>query len=305
MRLWFVHSGEVSLQDQIVTQISLGILTRELAPGERLPSVRELARRFKLHPNTVSLAYRRLDAEGWVEARRGSGVYVRTPDAGRGGASVPGERDGWIDRQIAGLVESARTLGVDAQALRERFLRALEASSRPAKLVLVEADAELARIVAAEIWDAAGLRVEVWPSVAEPDTAQTLLLAMPSKVEGLRAAGLTIHAVRVRGVAESLAAFVPFPRTALVGIVSGWPRFLELARTMLVAAGFDPDALVLRDARAAGAVDGLSGLDAVVCDALTARAMPKGVRVICFRLLADEGLRELREWSEAARASSG
>ena len=106
MRLWFVHSGDVSLLDQIVTQISLGILTRELAPGERLPSVRELARRFKLHPNTVSLAYRRLDAEGWVEARRGSGVYVRTPAAGRAVDAEPGL---WLDRQIAGLIESRQS----------------------------------------------------------------------------------------------------------------------------------------------------------------------------------------------------
>jgi DNA-binding transcriptional regulator YhcF (GntR family) len=297
MRLWFVHSGEVSLQDQIVTQISLGILTRELAPGERLPSVRELARRFKLHPNTVSLAYRRLDAEGWVEARRGSGVYVRTPDAARTVAKVPGE---WLDQQIAGLVESARTLGVDAQDLRDRFLLALEASARPAKLVLLEADEELARIVVAEIWEATRLPVEASASVPEGNRAQAVFLAMPSKVEALRASGLTIHAVRLRGIAESLAAFVPFPRTALVGVVSSWPRFLELARTMLIAAGFDAEALVLRNARTEGALHGLAALDAVVCDVVTAQAIPKGVRVICFRLVSEDGLSELRELTPSA-----
>jgi DNA-binding transcriptional regulator YhcF (GntR family) len=289
MRLWFVHSGEVSLQDQIVTQISLGILTRELAPGERLPSVRELARRFKLHPNTVSLAYRRLDAEGWVEARRGSGVYVRTPAAGRSVEGVSGE---WLDRRIASLVDSAKALGVNEDELRQRFLKALEA--RPATgLALVEPDAELARIVVAEIEAAIGTRVEVWETPAAADG--WVLLAMPSKVEALRARGFPVRAIRVRGVAESLAGFLPCPRTALVGVVSGWPRFLELARTMLVAAGFDADALVVRNARAAGAWNGLTEFDAVVCDLLTARAMPKGVKAICFHLLADEGLNELRE----------
>jgi DNA-binding transcriptional regulator YhcF (GntR family) len=292
MRLWFVHSGDVSLQDQIVTQISLGILTRELAPGERLPSVRELARRFKLHPNTVSLAYRRLDAEGWVEARRGSGVYVRTPLAGRGVTPVPGE---WLDRQIASLVESAKALGVNAEELRDRFLKALDAGPA-SRVVLVEADAELARIVVEEVREGLGIAVEVWDSPSGQEIEGAVLLAMPSKVEGLRAQGFEVHAVRVRGVADSLAAFVPFPRTALVGVVSGWPRFLELARTMLVAAGFDADALVLRDARSPGALDGVVGMDAVVCDVLTARAIPKGVRVICFRLLSEKGLQELREW---------
>ena len=160
--------------------------------------------------------------------------------------------------------------------------------------MLVEPDEDLARIVIAEIEEATGLRAEVSSS---PDAVAegSVLLAMPSKVEALRAQGFTVREVRVRGVAASLASFVPFPRTALVGIVSGWPRFLELARTMLVAAGFDADAIAVRDARAQVALAGLEGLDAVVCDVVTARAIPKGVKVICFRLLAEEALAELRQ----------
>jgi DNA-binding transcriptional regulator YhcF (GntR family) len=77
MRFWFIHSGEVSIREQIVTQITLGILSEELAPGERLPSTRELAHRFHLHANTVSAAYQQLESEGWVTSRRGSGVFVR------------------------------------------------------------------------------------------------------------------------------------------------------------------------------------------------------------------------------------
>ena len=45
MRLWLNHTGEVSLRDQLATQVTLAILCRELVPGERLPSTRELARR--------------------------------------------------------------------------------------------------------------------------------------------------------------------------------------------------------------------------------------------------------------------
>ncbi len=54
MRLWLARRPEVSLREQLVTQVILGILCGELAAGERLPSTRELARRFHLHPNTVS-----------------------------------------------------------------------------------------------------------------------------------------------------------------------------------------------------------------------------------------------------------
>ena len=77
MQLWFAHRSGVTIREQLVTQIILGILCGDLPPGERLPSTRELARRFRLHPNTISAGYRQLAREHWLEFRRGSGVYVR------------------------------------------------------------------------------------------------------------------------------------------------------------------------------------------------------------------------------------
>src|ERR1700675_2164320 len=77
MQLWFAHESAVTLREQLVTQIILAILSGDLIPGQRLPSTRELARRFHLHPNTISAGYRQLERERWVEFRHGSGVYVR------------------------------------------------------------------------------------------------------------------------------------------------------------------------------------------------------------------------------------
>src|ERR1700759_5727774 len=76
MRLWFSANSEVPLYRQLVTQVQLAILSGELRPGDRLPSTRELARRFAIHPNTVSAGYRELEDDGWTELRHGSGVYV-------------------------------------------------------------------------------------------------------------------------------------------------------------------------------------------------------------------------------------
>ncbi len=45
MQFWFAHGVEVTLREQLVTQVILGILCHDLHPGERLPSTRELARR--------------------------------------------------------------------------------------------------------------------------------------------------------------------------------------------------------------------------------------------------------------------
>ncbi len=48
------------MREQLATQIILGIISEDLKPDQRLPSTRELARRFHIHPNTVSAAYRDL-----------------------------------------------------------------------------------------------------------------------------------------------------------------------------------------------------------------------------------------------------
>ena len=77
MRLWLSKNSEVPIREQLITQITLGIVSNDLKPSERLPSTRDLARRYSIHANTVSAAYRELARRGWVEFRKGSGVYVR------------------------------------------------------------------------------------------------------------------------------------------------------------------------------------------------------------------------------------
>src|SRR2546423_15042925 len=88
MRLWLSKSSEVPLREQLVTQIRLGIISGDLSTRQRLPSTRELARRFRIHANTVSAAYRELHRNGWVDFRKGSGGYVRedSPDQSKEGA---------------------------------------------------------------------------------------------------------------------------------------------------------------------------------------------------------------------------
>src|SRR5450432_927386 len=116
MQLWFSRHSEVPIRDQLATQIVLGILSGDLAPGERLPSTRELARRFLILPNTVSAAYRQLERERWVELRRGSGVYVR-----RNKPAAPPSSELALDQNIARLFQSARKLGVPLAVVRSRL----------------------------------------------------------------------------------------------------------------------------------------------------------------------------------------
>ncbi|MEP6962982.1 MAG: GntR family transcriptional regulator, partial [Acidobacteriota bacterium] len=77
LRLWLSRNSAVSLREQMVMQITLGILSGDVAAGEKLPSVRDLARRHDIHANTVSAAYRDLARRDWLDFRKGSGVYAR------------------------------------------------------------------------------------------------------------------------------------------------------------------------------------------------------------------------------------
>jgi len=145
MQLWFARGSEVSIREQLVTQVVLGILSDDLAPGQRLPSTRELARRFHLHPNTVSAGYRQLQRERWVEFRRGSGVYIRATKP-----ELPSTAALALDQMIVQLFQSARKLKVSLPALRSRLRQWLELQP-PDHFLLIEPDSELRPILAAEI----------------------------------------------------------------------------------------------------------------------------------------------------------
>lgn len=79
-----------NLQEQIVRQFITAITEGGLRPGQRLPSVRESAARWCVSRNTVVLAYERLEAEGYVEARSSSGTFVhRMPPGARRAITTP------------------------------------------------------------------------------------------------------------------------------------------------------------------------------------------------------------------------
>jgi len=62
---------------QLVEHLKHSIETGAIRAGDQLPSVRKMAEDLLINPNTVVRAYRDLDAEGILELRHGSGVFVR------------------------------------------------------------------------------------------------------------------------------------------------------------------------------------------------------------------------------------
>jgi DNA-binding transcriptional regulator YhcF (GntR family) len=299
MQLWFSRTSGISIREQLATQVVLGIVSGELAAGQRLPSTRELARRFHLHPNTVSAGYRQLERGNWVEFRRGSGIYVgkRTPTPPPNGIA--------LDRLIADFFRSTRELNTPLSEVRSRLRHWLELQP-PDHFLLIEPDEQLAKIIVAEMREVVGF--PVWSCVPADYRAQAegaVPVAISFSEKTFRAslpAGLDVLTLHLRSAGASLAAHLPASRTALVGIASGWAPFLKNARTMLIAAGFDPECLVLRDPAKPGWMRGLKETAAVVCDSLTAQELRGFGRVLSFPLVADSSLRELRNYEQFLRS---
>jgi DNA-binding transcriptional regulator YhcF (GntR family) len=294
VRLWFAASSEVPVYRQLATQVALAILSGELKPGDRLPSTRDLARRFGLHPNTISAGYRQLEREGWVEARHGSGVYVRRQ---KDPALTPEQL---LDQRIARFVREVRGLGIPRATVRRRLREWLD-SPPPDRLVLVDPDLELRNILLAELRGkdtAAAPILGIAPEdCGRPEAVRgAIFLSRPSQASAVRAAlppGAELITLPIRSANQWLAPWLPAPSGHLIGIVSRWEGFLTIARTMLIAAGLPTEALIFRDARKPQWKRGLEQVSAVLCDTITATLPEVAARplVVIFPVLA-EGARE-------------
>jgi DNA-binding transcriptional regulator YhcF (GntR family) len=307
MRLWLNKSAEVSLREQLITQIVLAILSREMLPGHRLPSTRELARRFAIHSNTASAAYRELESQGWVEFRHGSGVFVRST---RPSTALTPELA--IDQLIADLAARARRMGAPEALLRARLRRWLSFEP-PARWLVIEPDPELRGIVMLEMEQELALPVSgCHPGeCAEPlRLDRAIPVVLPSKaaaVRGLLPAGIELTVLKVQPVSPELQAhllrYLPEHAKDLVGIASRWSEFQRIARTLLIAAGLPPECLLVRDATRPGWKRGLEAASGVVCDAVTAAALPSGCFPLVFHLLGEDSFAHLRGIEAALSAA--
>lgn len=115
------------LFEQIAFGVKRAVAEGRLHSGDRLPSVRELARRLTINPNTVARAYGALEADGVILRRQGSGSFVAERD------SPLSERE--RARRLAALVErltiEAFHLGFAPAEVRAALEERLAASSRP------------------------------------------------------------------------------------------------------------------------------------------------------------------------------
>ena len=289
MRFWISKNDELPVREQLVRQVVLGILSEDLPAGHRLPSVRAVARRHRLHPNTVSAAYHELLERGWLELRRGSGVYVRPMHSQT-------DRDGDLDSLLSAALQGARRRGYEP----EEVLHRLEHMVRPLvyeRVFVSEPDPAMFGILEAELGEHVSLPIAPLDSMDGQE--RSLVVALPTRATKIRNGlprGVPCITLRLRSVRAALEGESRPDGHTVVSIVSRSVEIRKWARAMLIAVGLDPDSLSEVDASNNGWQARLPSGAFVVTDVVSARDLPQGCHAKVFRVVADSSIAELKQY---------
>jgi len=103
------------IYEQIMDNLRRLIISGGVAPGDRLPSVREMAAQLAINPNTIQRAYRELENEGYLVTLPGKGAFV---------AENPGLEARRIEslwKQLEQVADELRFAGITQEELLARL----------------------------------------------------------------------------------------------------------------------------------------------------------------------------------------
>jgi GntR family transcriptional regulator len=106
---------------QLIEQVKRSVALGVLAPGEQLPTVKQLAVDLTVNPNTVARAYRDLERDAVIETAPGRGSFVRADGVSKqtvAATDVAAEA-------VTQAVREAKSLGLSAASVRDLFQSAL------------------------------------------------------------------------------------------------------------------------------------------------------------------------------------
>lgn len=111
-----LHSG-VPVYRQIIDQVTGGIATGAMTPGDQLPTVRQVAVDLAINPNTVMRAYRELEIRGVLETQQGTGTFIGSKKVKRDDV----ERRRQLSQLVSELVGRAGAAGFTLDELLEEI----------------------------------------------------------------------------------------------------------------------------------------------------------------------------------------
>ncbi len=291
MKIWLSKNSEVPVREQIMTQITLGIISGDLPVGKRLPSTKEISHRFGVHSNTVSNAYRKLAGQGLVEFRKGSGFYVREVENQNLDADLK------LEKLISEFFQNALKLGFGREKINDRLRKCTDIHPSE-KILVVESDRVLREILIEEIRTATNLQIDgigFQEFEQTPQDYDAIIVAMideKPKLEKLISSGKFSIYLKARSVPASMTGEKRPSADDLIAVVSGWERFLLWSKTMLLAARIEPESLLLRSTNEENWQNGLKSASLIICDLLTAKNFENDARVRVFQIISDDSLKE-------------
>ena len=124
MNFFIDSKSGVPFYRQIIEQVKFAIARSDLEPGDRLPTVRQLAVDLSINPNTVIRAYRELEIEGVIETHQGSGTFVgnRRPEIDHL------EKQRMLDQILTELLARASAYGLSLEDVLEGLRQRKEES---------------------------------------------------------------------------------------------------------------------------------------------------------------------------------
>ena len=111
-----VFNNSVPIYLQIVSEIKKQIVSGKLIPGERIPSVRELALTYKVNPNTMQKALIELEENGLIKTERTNGKFV-TEDKN----IINKIKNDYADNLTQNYLSEMISLGITKQEIKERI----------------------------------------------------------------------------------------------------------------------------------------------------------------------------------------
>jgi len=111
----------VPVYRQLIDQVQAGLASGSLAPGEQLPTVRQVAVDLAINPNTVLRAYRELEIRGTLDSQQGTGTFIADRKIKPDEAERQRRLDQLINEFVARAGAGGFTLGELAEELSARM----------------------------------------------------------------------------------------------------------------------------------------------------------------------------------------
>ena len=105
-------SNDAPIYTQLIQQVKVGIVTGAFPPGERLPSVRDLATEAGVNPNTMQRALAELERDGLVYSQRTAGRFVTEDNT-----MINAAKRSLAERHVKTFLEAMLRLGFQRQEI--------------------------------------------------------------------------------------------------------------------------------------------------------------------------------------------